>query len=719
MAQITPNLSLTVWNELSDPYDSSQLVDNFVKIDSHDHSTNGGTKVPNGGLVNSKVTIGSTDISLGNTATTIAGLTSVTSAAFTGPLTGSVTGNVTGNITGNVSGSAGSVAAANVTGTTLASNVTGSSLTSVGTLANLTVTNAISGSVTGNAGTVTNGAYINIANTFTGTQTVRAASTQDSVKIAGRAGGTNSYGVTITPTTLTTSRTLTLPNVDGTVITTGDSGTVTSTILRSVSGSEAVATANIQDNAVTTAKLPNSTNSSTGVTTAKIQYASKNTILAGGDGTSGHTASASPAFRQIVDGDISDPADPNNPSGNTYGISGYKIKPLSLPPSRLTGLPSLKPLYVNGGRTLPIVGPTIGDETYYPANGSANMISSGGNININVTAINSSTVTLKSANPSQNLAAAGLAIGTAYTLNCNSAGLNNATASFSSGVSTITVSMSDQYPPILGNFISGAGIANATVITSVTRTADNTYSLTLNNNTTSLQTNASLVVTGTGTDKLSFIVSGSEVGFATPGAAVEFTLINGVSANITPGTGLSEIAIITEVPEQLWHLRYSGPGWHFVGGPPVVNRYTANYNPVLTGATRAFPSTPNGHTMISVPIAGTYKIDFSATARYNADAGSGYSFGACIMNSTNGDTGYSITSESGVYANMIDSNGTPPGTAGSTYATASATVFANITGSDPRLRINYGKWEGPTGNSLVIVSEAITITPVTVGYTIL
>jgi len=50
-------------------------------------------------------------------------------------------------------------AAGTLTGTTLASNVVSSSLTSVGTLANLTVTNAIAGSITGNAATVTNGIY--------------------------------------------------------------------------------------------------------------------------------------------------------------------------------------------------------------------------------------------------------------------------------------------------------------------------------------------------------------------------------------------------------------------------------------------------------------------------------------------------------------------------------------------------------------------------------
>jgi hypothetical protein len=48
-------------------------------------------------------------------------------------------------------------------GTTLASNVVASSLTSVGTLTNLSVTNAITGSINGNARTVTNGVYSNVS----------------------------------------------------------------------------------------------------------------------------------------------------------------------------------------------------------------------------------------------------------------------------------------------------------------------------------------------------------------------------------------------------------------------------------------------------------------------------------------------------------------------------------------------------------------------------
>lgn len=68
-----------------------------------------------------------------------------------------------------------------------------------------------------------------------GTGTFRPATTQDAIAIAGRAGGTSSYVVTITPTTLTASRTLTAPNTSGTIVTTGDTATVTNTMLASSS----------------------------------------------------------------------------------------------------------------------------------------------------------------------------------------------------------------------------------------------------------------------------------------------------------------------------------------------------------------------------------------------------------------------------------------------------------------------------------------------------
>jgi hypothetical protein len=63
-------------------------------------------------------------------------------------------------------------------------------------------------------------AITSAAQTFTAAQTFRAAnairseaaSTQDAIVIAGRAGGTSSYAVTLTPATLSASRTVTIPD---------------------------------------------------------------------------------------------------------------------------------------------------------------------------------------------------------------------------------------------------------------------------------------------------------------------------------------------------------------------------------------------------------------------------------------------------------------------------------------------------------------------------
>lgn len=73
------------------------------------------------------------------------------------------------------------------------------------------------------------------AQTFTAAQTFRsanavrseAASTQDAVVIAGRAGGTSSYAVTLTPTTLTGNRTVTLPDASTTLVGTDTTQTLT------------------------------------------------------------------------------------------------------------------------------------------------------------------------------------------------------------------------------------------------------------------------------------------------------------------------------------------------------------------------------------------------------------------------------------------------------------------------------------------------------------
>lgn len=84
------------------------------------------------------------------------------------------------------------------------------------TLTNKTLTTPNIGAATGTSLSATGGTIL-----------VRAASNQDGVQLQGRAGGTSSYEVTLTPTTLTADRTLTLPNADGTIAIGGASGVIT------------------------------------------------------------------------------------------------------------------------------------------------------------------------------------------------------------------------------------------------------------------------------------------------------------------------------------------------------------------------------------------------------------------------------------------------------------------------------------------------------------
>jgi hypothetical protein len=80
------------------------------------------------------------------------------------------------------------------------------------------------------------GATAPAAGTFTTAKAI-AAATQDSVQLQGRAGGTSSYIATITPTTLTASRTITLPDATGTLLVSGGAlGTPSSGTLTNATG---------------------------------------------------------------------------------------------------------------------------------------------------------------------------------------------------------------------------------------------------------------------------------------------------------------------------------------------------------------------------------------------------------------------------------------------------------------------------------------------------
>jgi hypothetical protein len=146
----------------------------------------------------------------GNTITTGTGTLTLSTFTLTVSGTASVSGTNTGDQT-FVSGNAGTAtalqtartingvsfdgtanitvpaAAGTLTGGTLASGVTASSLTSVGTLATLTVTAAIAGSVTGNAATVTTNANLTGPITSVGNATTIAANAVTTTTIAANA----------------------------------------------------------------------------------------------------------------------------------------------------------------------------------------------------------------------------------------------------------------------------------------------------------------------------------------------------------------------------------------------------------------------------------------------------------------------------------------------------------------------------------------------------
>ena len=89
------------------PAEAAVFADNAVTLTNKTISgaSNTLTNIGNSSLTNSKVTIGSTDVSLGTTATTLSGLSSVSATTFTGALSGNATTATTAN---NLAGGAAS-----------------------------------------------------------------------------------------------------------------------------------------------------------------------------------------------------------------------------------------------------------------------------------------------------------------------------------------------------------------------------------------------------------------------------------------------------------------------------------------------------------------------------------------------------------------------------------------------------------------------------------
>lgn len=236
--------------------------------------------ISNANLANSSVTIGSTSIALGATATTIAGLSSVTSTSFVGALTGNAstaTTLATGRtvaITGDLSYTSGSFnGSANVTGT--------------GTLA----------TVNSNVGSFTNASVTVNAK---GLVTAASSGTAPVTSVTGTAPIVSSGGVTpaISISAATTSAAGSMSSADKTKLdgiaanATANTGTVTS-----VGGTGTVSGLTLTGTVTTTGNL--TLGGTLAVTASNFASQTANTVLAAPNGTAGV-----PTFRAIVAADI-------------------------------------------------------------------------------------------------------------------------------------------------------------------------------------------------------------------------------------------------------------------------------------------------------------------------------------------------------------------------------------------------------------------------------
>ena len=269
------------------------------------------TSIPNSALTNSSITVGSTAISLGGSATTIAGLTSVTSTTFVGALTGN---------------------ASTATTATTATNATNIAITD-NTSSVSTYYPVISSATTGNIGATTSSTKLSFvpstgvlsATSFTGAGT-GLTGTASSLSIGGNAanvtgtvavanGGT---GLTTTPangaldigngtgftrTTLTAGTGVTITNASGS-ITIAASGTG----VTSVTGTSPVVSSGGTTPAISLAS---------GYGDTQNPYASKtaNYFLAAPNGAAGV-----PTFRAIVAADI--PTLNQNTTGTASNVTG-------------------------------------------------------------------------------------------------------------------------------------------------------------------------------------------------------------------------------------------------------------------------------------------------------------------------------------------------------------------------------------------------------------
>ena len=186
------------------PAEGAVFADNAITMTNKtiSGSSNTLTNIGNSSLTNSKVTLGSTDVSLGATASTLAGLTSVTSTSFVGALTGNAdTATSATTATNLAGGGASQIPYQSGTGATafIPNGTVGQVLKSNGTSApefadvSSVAVSTFSGGTTGltpstpTAGAITLAGTLALANGGTGATTVSGAQTSLQVDPAGTA----------------------------------------------------------------------------------------------------------------------------------------------------------------------------------------------------------------------------------------------------------------------------------------------------------------------------------------------------------------------------------------------------------------------------------------------------------------------------------------------------------------------------------------------------
>lgn len=141
----------------------------------------------------------------------------------------------------------------------------------------------------------------------TGTLVARASAAQDGVQLQGRAGGTGTFEVTLTPATLSGDRTLTLPDASGTVALVGGLGGVTlgtdtngDYVASLVAGTGVTVTNNTGEGATPTVAIGQAVGTSASVTFGQMTTTG-NVVVGGNLTVSGTTTTINTATLSIAD----------------------------------------------------------------------------------------------------------------------------------------------------------------------------------------------------------------------------------------------------------------------------------------------------------------------------------------------------------------------------------------------------------------------------------